>query len=157
MGENDLNKNQIEANLEKVNSVERTGWFSGAAFALSLTLIGYIFSKRELVILLNFGHLRCILITSWIFLLLSIVASLLPRMLNANWLFFSSWNAYLKKFTTFDSDDLRAQHTELLSISNQKSERFSTLLKYVSAVVYLGTIIGISGLVLFIIKLVLLV
>lgn len=155
MDTSDFNKNQIKTNLEKVSSVERTGWFSGAAFSLSLTLIGYVLSKQELVNILDFSHLRCILITSWIFLLLSIVASLLPRMLNANWLFFASWNAYLKEFTTFDSESLRKQHTGLLSVSNQKSERFGTLLKYISTAVYLGAIIGISGLTLFIIKLVL--
>ncbi len=155
METNEFNKTQKEIMTERVHSAERTGWFAGAAFSLSLTLVGFLISRQSLFLLLRADEYTLdSLVIGWVLLWLSIVASLLPRLWNARWLFNNSWDIYLAGFTKFETEELKKQHAELRSIVQGKAEIYSQLFRVITDLVYVGAILGFSSLAFFLIRLV---
>lgn len=154
MQPDEFNKTQKEIMAERVNSAERAGWFSGAAFSLSLTLIGFLVSQQSLLSLLRADtYTLDSLVLGWGFLWLSIVASLLPRLWNARWLFNNSWDLYFASFTKFETDELKKQHDELRLLAQGKAEIYSKLFRIITDLVYVGAILGFSSLAFFLIHL----
>lgn len=97
-----FNEVQVEANTSRIIAAERVGWFCAGAISLSFTLVGYLFSNSDARHVLSSEIIRGLpligfLILGWMNLTISILASLLVRLWNANYLTHNSGENWASK------------------------------------------------------------
>ncbi len=125
-----LHSTQVEVNKERITASERVGWFSAGSISLSFTLIGYLFNNTDAKFVLsgsitNNIPLISVLIMGWVCLIISIIASLLTRILNATYLNYnqaSNWSLKNRELKEKMLEAIEAGVEIIFSDANSREE-----------------------------------
>lgn len=157
MHSNEFNRIQEETLRSRAQAAERVGWFSGATISLSFTLLGFLLSERAFVYLIRTSaFLVWVLIFAWIFLGLSVLASLLIRLKSEQWLADTATHIYL---TNSGEQFAQAMNTADPSLATAMRSRANNRMWWfmkMEHIIYAGAMFGIILSLVFLIALVLL-
>jgi hypothetical protein len=140
----EFNRIQVDILRARAQSAERVGWFSGATISLSFTLLGYLLSKNYLILLLQKNNiLLWLLMWGWIFLGISVVGSLLIRVIGEKWLYDASSYLYLTHNPDGFAQAINNSDPNLAALLLRRANLKSSLHGWIELLVYISAVIGI--------------